>query len=397
MTHLSDVQAFALPPADDTLTPFRVDIHQSAIDDLHRRLSGTRWPDRQTVPDWSQGVPLDRAQAMLTTWRDVYDWRAFEAKINTFPQFRTRIDGLGIHFLHVRSRHHDALPIILTHGWPGSVVEFLDVVHPLTDPTAFGGKAEDAFDVVVPSLPGHGFSDQPTDPGWDRVRTARAWAELMTRLGYSRWVAQGGDWGAAVTIAMAQQRPEGLVAAHVNWPLVVPAQAPAQPTDREAAVYARIERFRADMAGYFLQQATRPETIAYALADSPSGQATWLYEHLHDWADHEGDDDALPVREMLDNISLYWFTDTAASAARFYWENLHSTPPFGFDAGSVTLPMSATIYPKEQFTPPEAWAKAAWPNLYYWAEVDRGGHFAAWEQPRIFVTDLRKAFMAMRP
>jgi pimeloyl-ACP methyl ester carboxylesterase len=385
-----------VPVATDAVKPFRVAVPQASIDDLKRRLSTTRWPERETVNDWSQGVPLSRAQALIAQWTNHYDWRAFETKINAFPQFRTRIDGLGVHFIHVKSRHQNALPILLTHGWPGSIVEFLNTIRPLTDPTAYGGKAEDAFHVVIPSLPGHGFSDRPTEKGWNRLRTAKAWGTLMKRLGYDRWVAQGGDWGSAVTLTLAQQRPAGLIAAHVNWPLVTPPTPPANPTPQEAEVFAELKYFGEEGSGYFKEQSTRPQTIGYALADSPVGQATWLYEKFHDWSDHPGDADALPTVEMLDDISLYWFTDTAASAARFYWENAHSEPPFSFNAGPVDLPMAATIYAKESFRAPKAWAEKLWPNLFYWNEIDRGGHFAAWEQPTLFVEDLRKAFATQR-
>lgn len=383
----------------EAIVPFKVELPQEAVDDLKRRLATARWPDRETVDDWSQGVPLARAQALLARWRDGYDWRIFEARINTFPQFRTRIDGLGIHFLHVRSANPDALPILLTHGWPGSVVEFLNMIGPLVDPVAHGGKASDAFHVVVPSLPGHGFSDRPTEVGWDRFRTASAWGELMRRLGYERWVAQGGDWGSTITHVLAQQRPAGLVAAHVNWQLVVPVEPPADMTPEESAVYSDIQRHaesRGKLAGYFRKQATRPQTIAYALVDSPLAQANWIYEKLHDWTDHEEDFDALPLDEMLDNISLYWFTRTAGSAARFYWENSRSVQPFSLNAGRIELPMAATVFPKETIKPPRAWAEALWSKLFYWNVAEKGGHFPAWEQPLIFTNELRTAFRPAR-
>jgi pimeloyl-ACP methyl ester carboxylesterase len=381
------------------IVPFRVAIPQDAIDDLHRRLVAARWPDRETVDDWSQGVPLDRAQELLVRWRDTYDWRAFESRINAFPQFRTRIDGLGIHFLHVRSAHANALPIILTHGWPGSVVEFLNTIQPLVDPQAHGGSELDAFHVIVPSLPGHGFSDRPTETGWDRFRTARAWGELMARLGYDHWVAQGGDWGATITHVLAQQKPHGLVAAHVNWQLVVPVEPPANMTGEEREVYADIQRHadsRGKLAGYFRKQSTRPQTIGYALLDSPVAQANWIYEKLHDWTDHDADSEALSIDEMLDDISLYWYTRTGASAARFYWENSRSVSPFGLNAGPNDLPMAATVFPKETIRPPRAWAEALWSKLYYWNVVEKGGHFPAWEQPALFVDELRKAFRPVR-
>lgn len=388
--------SFALPPADNNVTPFQVAVPQAAIADLRARLRGTRWPERETVADWTQGVPLARAQEIAAYWAERYDWRLFEKRLNAFPQFRTSIDGLGVHFIHVRSPHEGALPIILTHGWPGSIVEFLNVIRPLTDPTAFGGRAEDAFHVVVPSLPGHGFSDKPNAPGWNRMRVAQAWAVLMKRLGYDRWVAQGGDWGAGVTLTLAQQKPAGLVAAHVNWPLVIPATPPASPTQREAEVFAHLQYFGDEETGYFKEQATKPQTIGYSLSDSPVGLATWLYEKFYGWSDHPAGADAFSMTEMLDDISLYWFTDTGASAARFYWENLHSQPPFSFNAGAIDLPMAGTVYLKEAFPAPKAWAEKLWPNLFYWNEIDHGGHFAAWEQPKLFVDDIRKAFAGKR-
>ena len=388
-------QGLSLTPASDAITPFRVAVPQVAIDDLKMRLRMTRLPDKETVGDWSQGVPLAKTKALISYWRDRYDWRRFERQINAYPQFRTEIDGLGIHFIHVRSKHANALPIILTHGWPGSVVEFLKVIAPLTDPTAHGGRPEDAFHVVIPSQPGFGFSDKPTATGWDVVRTAKAWGVLMQRLGYTRWVAQGGDWGSGVTHALGHVRPAGLIAAHVNWPLVFPEKFPANPAPDEKAAMDAAGRFADDQFGYFKEQATRPQTIGYGLADSPSGQATWIYEKFQAWTDNRGSvENVLSVDEMLDNISLYWFTDTAASSARIYWENARHGG--GFDAGRIELPMAATIFPNEIYRAPKAWAQAHWPNLLYWNEVDRGGHFAAFEQPQLFSDEMRKAFRTIR-
>ncbi|WP_218151196.1 epoxide hydrolase [Roseateles sp. YR242] len=385
----------ALPAATDELVPFKVAVPQRAIDDLHRRLAMTRWPDAGTVSDWSQGVPLDAAKTLVGHWQSRYDWRKFERKLNALPQYRTRIDGLGIHFIHVKSKHANALPIILTHGWPGSVTEFLKVIGPLTDPTAFGGRAEDAFHVVIPSMPGFGWSDKPTETGWNVVRTAQAWGVLMQRLGYTKWVAQGGDWGSGVTHALGHVRPDGLVAAHVNWPLVFPQQLPEHPTPEEKAAMDAAAKFSGDQFGYFQEQATRPQTVGYPLTDSPVGQAMWIYEKFQAWTDNQGrPEDALTVDEMLDNISLYWFTETAASSARIYWENTRHGG--GFDAGRIELPMAATIFPKEIYRAPKAWAQAHWPNLLYWNEVDRGGHFAAFEQPQLFSEELRKAFRSVR-
>ncbi len=386
---------FTLAPATDEIKPFKVSVPQAAIDDLKQRLKNARWPDKETVSDWSQGVPLDKAKKLISYWAGKYDWRRFEKQINAYPQFRTEIDGLGIHFIHVKSKHPGALPIILTHGWPGSVVEFLKVIGPLTDPTAHGGTAAEAFDVVIPSQPGFGFSDKPSAEGWNVVRTAKAWGVLMKRLGYDKWVAQGGDWGSGVTHALGHVRPEGLAAAHVNWPLVFPEKFPENPTPEEKAAMDAAMKFANDQFGYFKEQATRPQTIGYALADSPVGQATWIYEKFQAWTDNRGEpEDALTVDEMLDDISLYWFTDTAASSARIYWENARNGG--GFDAGRIELPMAATIFPKEIYRAPKAWAEAHWPNLIYWNEVDKGGHFAAFEQPQLFSEEMRKAFKTIR-
>ncbi|HEY3598736.1 MAG TPA: epoxide hydrolase, partial [Paraburkholderia sp.] len=316
-------RALDLPPATQSPIPFEVRVPQAAIDDLHLRLGLVRWPDRETVNDWSQGVPLAAAQSLIEYWLHQYDWRKFESRINRFPQFRTCIDGVGIHFIHARSAHPDALPIILTHGWPGSVVEFLDVIDRLTDPTRFGGRAEDAFDVVVPSIPGYGFSDKPTEQGWNTQRIARAWTVLMQeRLGYRHWVAQGGDWGSAITHALASQRPQGLMAAHVNLPLVAPEVRPAQPGNEEQRALEAIEFYLDRKAGYADQMNTRPQTIGYALNDSPLMLAMWLYEKFGEWTDNRGrPEDALNRDQMLDDISLYWFTGTGASSARLYWES----------------------------------------------------------------------------
>ncbi len=385
-----------LPTATKDVTPFKVDVPQAALDDLERRLASTRWPERETVGDWSQGVPLEKAQALVAHWRDKYDWRRFEARINAFPQYRTEIDGVGIHFIHVRSPQQNALPIILTHGWPGSVVEFMDVIGPLSDPTRYGGRAEDAFHVVVPSLPGFGFSDKPVETGWDVNRIARAWVTLMLRLGYERWVAQGGDWGAGVTHALAHQRPPGLIAAHVNWQFVFPEKLPENPTPAERKAIDRAALFTNDQSGYFREQGTRPQTIGYPLADSAAGQALWIYEKFQAWTDNRGNpEDELSVDAMLDDISLYWFTNTAASSARIYWNNARAGMA-GLSAGRIELPMAASVFPHEIFCPPKAWADALWPNLFYWNEVDRGGHFAAFEQPKLFTEELRKAFGSRR-
>ncbi|MFZ4878390.1 epoxide hydrolase family protein [Janthinobacterium sp. Mn2066] len=354
---------FTLPSATDEVTPFTVHVPQAAIDDLRLRLSLTRWPDQETVSDWSQGVPLAAARSLVDHWLNHYDWRQFEARLNSYPQFRTKIDGVGIYFIHARSPHLNATPILLTHGWPGSVAEFLGVIERLTDPVKFGGKPEDAFHVVVPAIPGYGFSDKPAEPGRNPARIARAWSVLMTeRLGYHHWVAQGGDWGAAITTALAGQAPPGLLAAHVNLPMVVPAELPANPTAEEQRALADIEHYVSKMAGYANQMNTRPQTVGYALNDSPVALAMWMYEKFWEWTDNQGrPEDALTREQMLDDISLYWFTGTGTSSARLYWEGVGSTirgPDFFSGARSgvarITVPMGASIFPAETFQPPRA-------------------------------------------
>jgi pimeloyl-ACP methyl ester carboxylesterase len=380
-------------PEGDSIVPFSVHVPQSAIDDLRLRLRHTRWPDKETVSDWSQGVPLQRAQALVVAWHDTYDWRAFEKRINAIPQFLTKIDDLDIHFIHVKSEHEDALPIILTHGWPGSFIEFLNLIKPLTDPTAFGGKPEDAFHVVIPSLPGFGFSGKPTVTGWNAAHTAEAWTELMNRLGYRRWVAQGGDWGATVTTRLGKQRPAGLAGIHLNWQFVFPTKMPATLTPEEQRAVDGATQFSTDGFGYYAEQTTRPQTIGYSLGDSPSGLATFIYEKFHAWTDNQGNaEDALRLNDMLDDISLYWFTDTGASAARFYWENKTET----VSQGRVDVPVAVSVFPHEIYRAPKTWVQNAYPNLIYFNELDKGGHFAAWEQPQLFAEELRKAFASLR-
>ena len=383
-----------LSAASDNMTPFRVDIPAGMIDDLRQRLEDTRWPDKETAADWSQGVPLERMQSLVEYWHTGYDMRRLEVRLNAHPQFRTRIDGLGIHFLHVRSKHENALPILLTHGWPGSVVEFLNVIGPLTNPTAYGGQAEDAFHVVIPSLPGFGFSDKPAEEGWNVARIAMAWITLMERLGYSKWVAQGGDWGAGITTALGHIKPAGLAGIHLNWPLVFPETIPTEglsPEEQRAVEAAGT--FLNDGFGYFLEQSTRPQTIGYALNDSPAGQAAWIYEKFQAWSDHGGDVETVLGRdEMLDNIALYWFTASAASSARIYWENY----PASFAGGRIDLPVGASIFPGEIYRAPRSWAEQSYPQLVHWNELDKGGHFAAFEQPDLFVAELRSAFNQLR-
>jgi epoxide hydrolase len=391
---LSGSRAFA--QTRPVIHPFTYQAPQSALDDLGQRLARTRWPQRETVTDWSQGVPLAKLRALVEYWRTGYDWRRCEAMLNGFGQYRTEIDGLNIHFLHARSSHANALPLIITHGWPGSVIEFFKIIDPLTDPTAHGGRAQDAFHVVAPSLPGFGFSDKPTERGWNAARIARAWAELMRRLGYSRYVAQGGDWGSVVTTTLAQQRPAGLAGIHLNMPFVFPDPIPTSGLSAaEQRAVDAFKRFQTDGFGYFLQQSTRPQTIGYALADSPAGQAAWIYEKFHAWTDNNGDpESALTRDEMLDNITLYWLTDTAASSARMYFE--HAGIVDKNNSGVVDLPVGCSIFPREIVPAPRSWAERFFPNLIHWNELDRGGHFAAFEQPALFTRELRDCFHSLR-
>jgi pimeloyl-ACP methyl ester carboxylesterase len=347
------------------LSPFRIEISQAELDDLKQRLAHVRLPDGGPAEDWSSGVPLDAAKALLSYWRDQYDWRRFENQANAYPQFRTEIDGLSFHLFHIRSSHADALPLILTHGWPGSFAEFLPIIAPFTDPARYGGQEQDAFHLVIPSLPGFGFSGKPQERGWDAVRTARAWATLMERLGYSRWAAQGGDWGSRVVHALAKMRPAGLIAVHTNWPYVFPAEKPSHPAQAESEAYADLSRFLDRESGYAKEQQTRPQTLGYALADSPAGQAMWIYEKFYAWTDHSGRlEDVLSTDAMLDGISLYWLTNSGGSSAHFYRENVRPGGP-SYSAGRIELPMAASIFPKEIYRPPRAWAEALWPNLIY--------------------------------
>jgi pimeloyl-ACP methyl ester carboxylesterase len=380
--------------ANPAIAPFTYRAPQSALDDLRHRLAHARWPERETVADWSQGVPLARLRALVEYWQTDYDWRRCEATLNGFAQYRTEIDGLNIHFLHVRSPHADALPLLITHGWPGSVIEFFKIIGPLTNPTAHGGEAQDAFHLVAPSLPGFGFSDKPAERGWNADRIARSWAELMDRLGYDRYVAQGGDWGTVVTTAMARQQQPGLAAIHLNMPFVIPDPIPIDGLSAEEQRAAdQYRRFLSDGFGYFHLQATRPQTIGYALTDSPAGQAAWIYEKFHAWTDNDGDpEDALTRDEMLDVITLYWLTETAASSARMYLENADATgnPPV------IEMPVGCSIFPREIVAAPRSWAERVYPNLIHWNELDRGGHFAAFEQPALFTEELRDCFRSLR-
>jgi pimeloyl-ACP methyl ester carboxylesterase len=393
-------------PETASIQPFRVDVPQEALDDLRRRIAATRWPSRELVEDRSQGVQLATTQELARYWTNEYDWRTNEARLNALPQFTTEIDGLDIHFIHVRSKHDDALPLIMTHGWPGSVVELLETVGPLTDPTAHGGTAEDAFHLVLPSVPGYGFSAEPTELGWWAGRVAQDWPELMRRLGYTRYVAQGGDVGAAVTDAMGRQAPEGLLGIHTN--LFVPALGGVMPadTDEEKAAVAQIAAFRATGFGYFLEQATRPQTIGYALLDSPVALAAWMLDHdtdsylkISDAFVHKQASGNLTRDHILDNITLYWLTGTGASAARSYWESGQATAKAqaaGQAPPPMTLPFAFTTFPGEIWKTPRSWVEKNYPNVMYFNEVDKGGHFAAWEEPQLFSEEIRAAFRSIR-
>jgi pimeloyl-ACP methyl ester carboxylesterase len=390
------------------IRPFRIDVPEEQLAELRRRIEATRWPSAELVGDRSQGVQLATLQALARYWTAEYDWRKCEARLNALPQFTTEIDGVEIHFIHVRSRHENALPLIMTHGWPGSVIELLETIGPLTDPTAHGGSPEDAFHLVLPSLPGYGFSGEPTELGWENARIARAWAELMERLGYTRYVAQGGDVGAAVTDAMGRQGPEGLLGIHIN--LLIAAvgledQLPAE-SEQERAAHAAVKTFTTDGFGYFLEQSTRPQTIGYSLLDSPVGLAAWLLDHDTDsyYKISRAFVDGEPVGNLsrdsiVDNITLYWLTGTGASAARWYWE-LGRFQAAAAAAGQapppVSVPVGFTTFPGEIFAAPRSWVETVYPDIAYFHEVDRGGHFAAWEEPELFSTEVRAAFGALR-
>ena len=390
--------------APEDVRPFRIDISDTAIAAMRRRIADTRWPDAQPVGDDSQGVRLARMRALLKYWGGAYDWRKIETRLNALPMFVTRIDGLDIQFIHVRSRHDNALPMILTHGWPGSVLEFMKVIAPLTDPTAHGSRAEDAFHLVIPSIPGFGFSQKPNAPGWGSDHIGRVWSVLMRRLGYERYVSQGGDCGSVISQRMALQKVPGLVAIHLNMPAVVPADIartlaagdppPAGLSAKERGAFDQLATFYRDNAAYAAMMNTRPQTIGYALVDSPVGMAAWMYEKIAEWTYSGGDPERVLSRdEILDDFSLYWLTGTGASAARIYWED-HSN---NFNArGVIDLPVAVSVFPGEIFRAPQSWVRRCYTNLFYFHEASNGGHFAAWEQPGIFADEIRAAFGSVR-
>jgi pimeloyl-ACP methyl ester carboxylesterase len=386
------------------IRPFRVEVPEAEVEALRARIAAARWPSRELVDDRSQGVQLATLQELANYWAGDYSWRRCEARLNALPQFTTEIDGVNIHFIHVKSPHENALPLIMTHGWPGSVVELLDTVGPLTDPAAHGGSAEDAFDLVLPSIPGYGFSGEPAEVGWGPGRTAQAWAELMRRLGYTRYVAQGGDVGASVTDAMGRQAPEGLAGIHMN--LLVTALATPGPTEseEERAAADQLATFRATCFGYFLEQATRPQTIGYALLDSPVALAAWMLDHDTDsyYKISRAFVDGHPAGNLtrdhiVDNITVYWLTGTGASAARSYWESgRDQARAAGQAPPAVSIPVGFTTFPDEIFRAPRSWVEKGYPTLTYFHEADKGGHFAAWEQPELFSEEIRAAFRSLR-
>jgi len=401
-----------LAAADDgAIRPFKINVSEEVIVDLRRRLAATRWPDKETVTDQSQGVPLTKLQELVRYWGSGYDWRKVEAKLNALPQFMTTIDGVDIHFIHVRSGHPNALPLIVTHGWPGSIIEQLKISGPLADPTAHGGSAEDAFDVVIPSVPGYGFSGRPTGTGWDPDRIAQAWAELMKRLGYNRYVAQGGDWGTPISSAMARQKAEGLLGIHINLPATVPPEVaailgggplPAGLSEKEIAAIDTLRTYAKNgNSAYFTMLTARPQTVGYGATDSPAGLAAWILVHpgFKDWT-YGADPAQSPTKDdVLDNITLYWVTNTATSAGRLYWENGARGSVIVAAAqrtNEIALPVAITVFPDDVYRAPEAWARRAYKNLTYFHEVDKGGHFAAWEQPELFSAELRAAYRSLR-
>jgi pimeloyl-ACP methyl ester carboxylesterase len=395
---------------ESSVRPFHINIPEEAVVDLRRRINATKWPERENVPDSSQGVQLATIQKLARYWGKEYDWRKCEAKLKALPHFVTEIDGLDIHFVHIRSKHENAMPLIVTHGWPGSFIEQLKIVEPLTNPTEHGATAADAFHLVIPSLPGYGFSGKPTKPGWNPPSIARAWGMLMQRLGYTRYVAQGGDWGNAVTENMALQEPPGLLAIHTNMPATVPADVskalavggppPAGLSSDEKQAWDQLDYFFKNGVGYAIEMNNRPQTL-YALADSPVGLAAWMCDH--DARSQEmiarvfdGRTEGLTKDDVLDNVTLYWLTNTAVSSARLYWDNARNVPGGFFDPRGIKIPVAVSAFPDELYQAPRSWTERAYPKLLYYNRLDKGGHFAAWEQPAALIADLRAAFKPLR-
>lgn len=392
----------------EAIRPYHISVNQEAITDLRNRVNATRWPQQETVTDQSQGVKLAQIQRLVKYWGTDYDWHKAEAKLNALPQFVTNIDGLDIQFIHIKSKHKNALPLIITHGWPGSVFELLKVVGPLTDPTAYGGKAEDAFDLVIPSMPGYGFSEKPKGTGWGPEKIGNAWDVLMKRLGYRQYVSQGGDWGSVIADAMARQAPEGLLGIHVNMPATVPADvakalkdgdpAPAGLSLTEKAAFVSLNKLYTKGGGYAGMMVTRPQTLGYGLTDSPVGLASFFLDKFNEWTYSGGDaEKSLTKDEMLDDISLYWLTNTANSSANLYWEN--NTNNFNVVEQRTTeikIPVAVTVFPGEIYQAPKSWTEKAYKNLIYFNEVNKGGHFASWEEPQLFAEEMRAAFKSLR-
>jgi pimeloyl-ACP methyl ester carboxylesterase len=411
MTHTLTEAARPLSAERDDIRSFHVHFPDDALADLRRRVGATRWPERETVADFSQGVKLATVQSLARYWATDYDWRKCEARLNAVPNFITNIDGLDIHFIHVKSKHANALPMIITHGWPGSIVEQLKVVEPLTNPTAHGGRAEDAFHVVIPSLPGYGFSGKPTAPGWNPIRIAKAWATLMQRLGYTQYVAQGGDWGNAVSEIMALQQPAGLLGISTNMASTVPPDVskalsfnqppPANLSAEERGAWDQLVRFYGKGLGYAQEMSNRPQTL-YGLVDSPVGLASWMLDHDERSQEmiarvFEGKAEGLSRDDVLDNVTLYWLTNTAISSAQLYWDTALLGGGGFFDVRGVKLPVVVTVFPDEIYAAPRSWAEKAYPKMVYYNRLPKGGHFAAWEQPELFVTEMRNGFRTLRP
>ena len=392
----------------EAIRPYHISISKEALTDLRNRVNATRWPDKETVTDQSQGVKLQQIQGLVKYWGTTYDWRKTEAKLNALPQFVTNIDGLDIQFIHIKSKHKNALPLVITHGWPGSFFELLKVIGPLTDPTAYGGKAEDAFDLVIPSMPGYGFSEKPTGTGWGPEKIGNAWDVLMKRLGYKNYVSQGGDWGSVIADAMARQAPEGLLGIHVNMPATVPADiakalkdgdpAPEGLSVKEKAAFVSLNKLYTRGGGYAGMMVTRPQTLGYGLTDSPVGLASFFLDKFNEWTYSEGNaEKSLTKDEMLDDITLYWLTNTANSSAQLYWEN--NTNNFNVveqKTNDIKIPVAVTVFPGEIYQAPKSWTEKSYKNLIYFNEVSKGGHFASWEEPQLFTEELRAAFKSLR-